>query len=92
MVNREFATFVSLGGKLCYLDIIEARVSAIKQCDAFCNMSPNTLEMATVLDKTALMTIAQDQAHLITLLIKIQQALNDDNVILALFYIDCAFI
>lgn len=91
MINREYESFIQLGGDISYLDIIERRYHELKECEAYQRITLPA-QQQHILEKTALMTIAQDQVHLITLIAKTKQALNDGNIELAKFYMDCAFI
>ena len=90
MISREFEAFIKLGGDISYLDILGRRFEEIKECDAYRRITVNS-QKQIVLEKTALMTLAQDQAFLTTLMTKTKQALDDGNIELATFYISCAF-
>lgn len=91
MISREYETFIQLGGDINYQDIIDSRCQELKECKAYQSI-PSSSQQLHILEKTALMTIAQDQVYLITLVAKTKQALNDGDVELAKFYMECAFI
>ncbi len=91
MISQEYESFIALGGEINYLDIIDGRYREIKQCDAFRRITVNS-EQQVVLEKTALMTLAQDQVFLITLITKTKHALDAGDIELAKFYMNCAFI
>lgn len=91
MIDGEHAVLLKLGGTLNYLDIIDARYKELKDCEAYKTMPDDLLQRERVLEKSALMTISQDQVFLITTIIKVRDSLDRNDIDQAQIYINSMF-
>ena len=91
MIDSEFELFIRLGGEIRYLDVIESQHRRLMATESFQSIPAHSPERQLTLDRATLITMAQDYAHLITLMAKTKQALNANDIEKASFYMECAF-
>ena len=91
MIDSEFEVFIKLGGEVRYLDVIESRQKELMATESFQSIPEHSPERQLILDGTTLVTLAQDNAYLITLIAKTKQALDAGDIKTASFCLRCAF-